>query len=530
MNEKVTNNNELVEIDIKRLWGAVWNRLWAVALSSVICAVAAFVFTIYMITPLYKSSAMFYVNNSDISLGETSLSLTSSDISASKSLVNTYIVILKSRACLNDVIDYAELDYTYGELGAMISAASVSSTEVFKVIVTSPDAKEAEKIANAIAYILPKRISEIVDGTSAKIVDYAVEAAAPSSPNRASNTIIGLLVGFILSMGIIVLRELFDTTIRNEEDITQNCKHPILATVPDMAAPTKGKYYSYYGYGNNRSKKKRSAAGTANETVLTGAGISFAASEAYKLLRTKLQFSFTDDKKCRVIGVSSAFAGEGKSLSSVNLAYALAQLEKRVLLIDCDMRRPSLAVKLNIRKIPGLSNYLTGNAQMEELIQCSDGEPKAGSFSVIAAGRNPPNPIELLSSAKMAEAIELLRAEYDYIILDLPPVGEVSDAMATANLVDGMLLVVCQNYCNRIGFSTAVNQFEFVGVRILGIVMNRVSDHARGYGNRYYNYKKYYRRYGYYRSRYGYGYSYGYGAYDNTAKKQGAESEGGEEK
>jgi len=524
MNEKVTNNNELIEIDIKRLWSAVWSRLWLVALSSVICGVLAFIYTIYMITPLYKSSAMFYVNNSDISLDGASLSVSSSDISASKSLVDTYIVILKSRACLNDVIDYADLNYTYSELGGMISAASVSSTEVFKVVVTSPDAKEAEKIANAIAYILPKRITEIVEGTSAKIVDYAVVAAAPSSPSRPKNAVIGFLIGFIVSVGFIVLRELFDTTIRGEEDITQSCKHPILATVPDMTASPKGKYYSYYGYGNNRAKK-RSAPGTA-ETVLTGAGISFAASEAYKLLRTKLQFSFTDDKKCRVIGVSSAFAGEGKSLSAVNLSYALAQLEKRVLLIDCDMRRPSLAVKLNIRKIPGLSNYLTGNAKMEELIQNSDGEPKAGSFSVIAAGRNPPNPIELLSSNKMAEAIETLREEYDYIILDLPPVGEVSDAMATANLVDGILLVVCQNYCNRIAFSTAVNQFEFVGARILGIVMNRVSDHARGYGNRYYYYKRYYKRYGYYKSRYGYG--YGYGAYETAASNESDDTAGKE--
>ena len=503
MNDKVTNN-ELIEIDIKRLWNAVRRRLWLVALVSVISAVTAFFYTVYMITPLYNSSALFYVNNNDISIDKTSVSLTAGDISAAKSIVETYLVIMKSRACLTDVIDYADLDYSYGQLAGMISAAPVSSTEVFQVTVTSADAKEAEKIANAIAYILPKRIGEIVEGTSAKIVDYAVVAAAPSSPNRRNNTVVGMLFGCVLTVGLIVLRELFDTTIRDEEDITQSCKHPILATVPDMTASSKSSY-SYYGYGEPRSKKKRAAAGAGGEAVLTGTGISFAASEAYKLLRTKLQFSFTDDKKCRVIGVSSAFVAEGKSVSAVNLAYSLAQLEKRVLLIDCDMRRPSLAVKLNIRKIPGLSNYLTGNAKMEELIQSSDGESKAGSFSVIAAGRNPPNPIELLSSVKMTEAIEQLREEYDYIILDLPPVGEVSDAMATANLVDGILLVVCQNYCNRIGFSNAVNQFEFVGARILGIIMNRVSEQKRSYG-KYYS-KKYYKRYGYYKAHQG---AYGY--------------------
>ena len=181
-----------------------------------------------------------------------------------------------------------------------------------------------------------------------------------------------------------------------------------------------------------------------------GSGMSFAASEAYKLLRTKLQFSFAGDNSCRVIGLSSALSGEGKSLTAINLAYSLSQLNKRVILIDCDMRRPTLAEKLDLRKRPGLSSYLTGQSRLKELIQFCGIKNDENAFHVIAAGQNPPNPVELLSSDKMAAVLEMLRQNYDYVILDLPPVGEVSDAMAVAKILDGMLLVVRQNYCNRI--------------------------------------------------------------------------------
>jgi capsular exopolysaccharide synthesis family protein len=235
--------------------------------------------------------------------------------------------------------------------------------------------------------------------------------------------------------------------------------------------------------------------------VLFGGNISFVASEAYKRLRTKLQFSFVDEKKSRVIGFSSALSGEGKSLTAVNLAYTLSQLDKKVILIDCDMRRPTLAEKLAIRKLPGLSGYLTGQHSLEEIVQNCNLKKEEDAFQVIAAGQNPPNPVELLSSAKMTKFLQQLRQQYDYIILDLPPVGEVSDAMAVANETDGMLLVVRQNYCDLLTLKESARQFNFINARILGVVYNCASENTGRYGKGYYKryYRKYYRSY-YHRS------------------------------
>ena len=489
MEENVSVKNEEIEIDFQRLFGAVWNKMWLVAVVAVICAVVTFLGTFYLITPTYQSTAMFYVNNNNISLGDTSLSITSSDITASKNLVKSYIVILNTRETLIDVIDYAGVDLTYPQVRAMISAESVNSTEIFQVVVTGTDPEEATKIANAIEYILPKRIKNIIEGTSAKVVDSAIVPAAPSAPNYTQNTLLGFAVGLIFTVLVIVLKEVFDITIRSDEDIQRGCRYPVLVAVPDMAAPSKGGYY--YGYG----KRGKTTVGSVNEPpTVIGSGISFAASEAYKLLRTKLQFAFSDDSDSRVIGISSALTGEGKSLTSVNLACMLAQLDKKVVLIDCDMRRPSLAAKLSIEKNPGLSSYLSGQSHMDTLIQ-NCGLKEEDAFDVIVAGRNPPNPIELLSSERMSRLLVKLREKYDYILLDLPPVSEVSDALAVAKQTDGMLLVVRQHYCNRLILNDTTRQFEFVGAKILGIVHNCTSDNGKGYGYRKGYYKRYYRRY-----------------------------------
>ena len=489
MSEKEKEKASGKEIDLRQLLSGLLRKSWIIVLVSIICAVISFVGTKYFVTPLYKSGAMFYVNNNTLSMGNVEIGLSSGDLTARKNLVDSYIVILKSRNTLLEVIDYAEENITYTSLRNMISASAVENTEIFQVIVTSPDPYQAERLANAIAAVLPSRISTIIENTAAVVIDDAILAQSPSSPSYSKNTTMGFLIGLVLSMGVVILWELFDVTIRTEEDVTGCCAHPVLAAVPDMTNQGKGGYY--YRDGN---RQRTGSIGADSKPVLVGPGISFAASEAYKLLRTKLQFSFVDEKDCHIIGVSSALAGEGKSLSSINLAFSLAQLEKKVLLVDCDMRRPSLNTKLPIQKTPGLSNYLTRQVTKQEVLQkYGDQETQ---FDVVSSGRNPPNPIELLSSKRMQQVLEEFRSDYDYIILDLPPVGEVSDALVATQLVDGILFVVRQNYCDRNALIAALDQFRFVKTRILGVVLNCTTEGSHYYGKRYYRvYRRYYNRY-----------------------------------
>lgn len=498
MNGQVISNktSDLSEVNFKKMLEEVFRKIWLIMISAVACAGFAIVATILWVTPQYQASAVFYVNNSSISIADTSLSIDSGDISASKSLVNTYIVILQDRVTLRDIIDYAGVDMSYTELYNNIAAESLNETEVFRVTVTDSNPQYAEKLANAVAYILPKRIASIIDGTSVKIVSDALTPVIPSSPNYTMNAIIGFLLGFVLAAGTVVLRVALDTTIRETDDIHQNCKYPILASVPDMSLPNKGNSH-YYGYGRSSThgkKGKYAATKQIMEPAIMGPDISFAASEAYKLLRTKIQFSFSDENDCHVIGLSSAISSEGKSLTAVNLAFAMSQLNKKVLLVDCDMRRPTLAEKLGILKQPGLSSYLTRQCHLDDIVQSCNVKGNENVFHVISAGQNPPNPTELLSSERMKKALSTMREAYDYVILDLPPVGEVSDAMAVAKEADGLLIIVRQNFCDRNILAEAIQQVEFIDAKILGIVFNGTNEHGGRYGRGYY--KRYYKQYG----------------------------------
>lgn len=244
---------EFIEIDILRLVKAVWQKIWAVILAAVIFGSATFGFTYLFIEPTYEAKTLLYVNNSNFSVGNTSFNISTSSLSAAQELVNTYIVILKARTSLNEIIEYAELNRSYTELQSMISAAPVNSTEIFEVVVTSTDPSESEKIANAIATLLPKRIAEIVDGSSVRVVDYAIVPTSRSGPSYAQNTFIGMVLGILISVAIIIIRELFDVFVREEQYLTQTYPYPILAAIPNMRnSKSSGYYTSDYTSSSNK--------------------------------------------------------------------------------------------------------------------------------------------------------------------------------------------------------------------------------------------------------------------------------------
>lgn len=520
--KNLTQNTEEFEIDLQRLFAALLRKAWMIITATVIAGLLSLSVTAFLITPLYQSTAMFYVNNGSFSLGSASINMSSSDLSVSKSLVDSYIVILNTRETLTAVADYAEVDRSYTEMKEMISATAVNETEIFQVVVTSADPKEAEAIADAISYILPKRISSIVEGTSAEIVDHAVLPSKKSSPNTMKNTMVGLMLGFMASVGLICLYEIFNITIRSEEDIEQCCHYPVLAVVPDMRSGSKGGGYYAYNHKeevkkrkNSRKKQtfagknKKNLAAENNDLAFIGNNLGFSAAEAYKLLGTKVQFSFADEMDNHVISVSSSLPGEGKSLTSINLGHSLSTLNKKVLIVDCDLRKPSMATKLGIKATPGLSNYLVRQNDLTEVVQklTLDGGVR---IDAITAGDIPPNAVELLSSDRMSRLVTDLRQTYDVIILDLPPIREVSDAMVVSKLSDGILIVTRENYCDRVLLGSSIKQFEFINAKILGIVLNCSRDKDE-------NNRKYYGKYGRYGYRYGYGYHKHYRTYEDAA-------------
>lgn len=226
-------NSQYYEIDIIHLLWALWHRMWAIILSGLIFASAGFGFSTYLIPPKYEAEAMMYVNNSSATLGGSSFSISSSELTAAQSLADTYIIILKTRTTLEEVIEKEKLDYTYEELYDMVSSEAVNNTEVFSIRVTSEDPQEARRIANAIARILPDKISDIVDGSSVRVVDYAVTPDKCVSPSVIKFMTVGFVFGALIVCAVIVIRTLMDTLIHDDEYLMQTYNFPVLAVIPN---------------------------------------------------------------------------------------------------------------------------------------------------------------------------------------------------------------------------------------------------------------------------------------------------------
>ena len=223
--------------------------------------------------------------------------------------------------------------------------------------------------------------------------------------------------------------------------------------------------------------------------------LEFTAREQYKLLRTNLSFTLPEDEECPVIGITSAMRGEGKSTTAINLAYVLAESGKKVLLIDGDLRIPSIAKKLKMKKSEGLTDLLMTTST--EYIKEFDFQ-HYNNWYIITSGDLPPNPSELLGSSRMGKLLSTLKELFDYILIDLPPVNLVSDALAISKYVSGMILVIREGNTEKAELDSCVRQLNLSNAKILGCVMNETKN-GKGYYRRY-KYKRYYRNYSTYGS------------------------------
>lgn len=244
------------------------------------------------------------------------------------------------------------------------------------------------------------------------------------------------------------------------------------------------------------AKKNAKSEAIIERRTMIGARMNFASSEAYKVLRTNLMFSFPDNDSCKVIGTTSSFKGEGKSMTSLNLAYTLAEANKRVLLIEGDMRLPTLANRLKLKPAPGLSNLLAGLKSINDAVQ-HFASGKEGSepvvIDVVVAGTIPPNPSELISSNRMEALVTTLKKHYDYILIDLPPVTAVTDAIVASKVTDGLMVVVRNNVANRGALAETMRQLKLVNCKILGFVYTDATSGGSYYKKGYYK-KDYYKK------------------------------------
>jgi capsular exopolysaccharide synthesis family protein len=349
--------------------------------------------------------------------------------------------------------------------------------------------RSKEVYENLYTLLLQKAEEERIKSTSSnigvKIVDLAAMPTKPVPKKQAQLYMMGVLLGLLLGFGLAFLIEFNDTTIKSNEDIERYIELPVLGTIPHIIHKK-----------NDIAIRRRSAKSHKAVTVtqyprqvFNFDGDDSVNTEAYRSLRTNLLFT-SPDKPLQILAVTSAGPSEGKSLTISNLALAYAQLGKRTLLIDTDLRRPVLHHIFNVKREPGFTDLFIANPDFERCIH-KDIKP---NLSLLSAGIFTPNPAELLGSHKLEQLLSWFRENYDMIFFDTPPIVAVTDATLLGKKIDGMLIVAKSHHIDREILLRAVNTLRNVGVRVVGAVLNDINLSHRyssyGYYKYYYHYYK----------------------------------------
>lgn len=303
--------------------------------------------------------------------------------------------------------------------------------------------------------------------TNIRVVEKAEAPRGPISPNRTRNYQVALVLGLLVGVGLALGFEHLDNTFKTPDDVKEQLGLPFLGMVPDVGLKggTRGAPAALIRY--------------------TSSGVA----DAYRVLRTNLIFTSAETTGRSAV-VTSASPGEGKTTTVANLAAALANNGAKVLAIDADLRRPTLHSHFGVQKTPGLSDLIVGKAAASQAIQST----RVNGLQVLACGYQPPNPAELLGSPMMKQVLEALRAHYDWVLIDSPPLLAMADAPVLATLVDGVVLVLAAEVATKPAVMRAVDQLSSVGAKVIGVVLNRVNLERNSY---YYSqhYGEYYRSY-----------------------------------
>lgn len=441
----------------------VARRRWKlIALSVLTCVAAAAAVTASM-TPQYQSTARLFVSTAQ---SDTADAYQGGLFSAQR--VTSYADLVSSRDMAERVADRLDLDVAPQELADQVSARVVPETVILQLTATDPNPAQAQRLADAYAETLTRAVEELETPPGggrapikASVVDAASFPETPVSPEPLRNVGLALVVGLLLGVGLAVVRELLDTSVKGPEDIESVTDAPLMGAI---------NYDS----------------GAGRRPLVTELEPHAGRVEAFRVLRTNLQFVDVDTAD-KVFVVTSSLPEEGKTTTAANLAITLAQAGHRTVLAECDLRRPRVADVLQMDNAVGITTLLLGRVSLADALQKHGGS----GLEVLTSGAIPPNPAELLQSRAMAELITELRRDYDMVIIDAPPLLPVTDAALLTAQADGALVVVRHGRTTRDQLDHALDRIAGVDGRVLGTVLNMVPSRSGG------------------KTEYGYGYGYG---------------------
>lgn len=463
-------NNEVQMPDKIDLWDiaeTMWKnfrRYWGrLIILAVVLAVGFVGYTVYTYNPVYTSYATFVVTKDNTN---------AVDSVVSARIANTFPYLLRSAGLENRIRN--ELGLVNGAaFPASLSASSMEDTNLLTITAVSSSDTQGQQVITAVIKYLPEYISEVVGNAKLTVIDQSGLDEQMNTLSIPKTVMKGVLAGIIVILVILFLLAYNDSTIRKYEDLKKHLNVSCLGTVP-------------------LTKFKKRKQKFDSRIIITNDKIPANFQEAISALRTRVEKEMRE-KKLRTLLISSSLPGEGKTTVSLNLALSLSQCDKKVLLIDGDLRNPSLHTNLNIEQKDikiGITDILKGKAAARDAIISFEDS----NMDLILGRKSTGNASELLSSHRMQEAIDELVDYYDYVIIDTPPSAMMADASVVAAFMDAVLYVIRQDYAKVKYITEGIGLLSDSDTQVIGCVLNCAEN---GFGS--YGYGKY--------GKYGYGYT-----------------------
>lgn len=495
--------NKKREITLGYLFGVLKKSVIVMLIAAVVAGALGAVYTAFIKKPSYKATATFLVNNTASGDEFTSQNLTSAAISIA---TNCAELVNYSESIRRVVVDNGlaqklgceSADECVNMLRGMIKGYKTQDdAALFSVTVTSGSAETTQLVLEAVRVSVPQYIEEVysfnhkIEGSDGEIkqksfvlpVGFESVSVIRSSPVVAA-LIMALLAAVVVYLVYFVLA-IFDNSVYGEQSIKENFDEPIIGSIPS--------WYTSEEEANAARKGKKNGHVVRNyKNKLLDSDTPFFITEAFNTLRTNIIFAAAAAKN-PIFVLTSDVPGVGKTITSANLALSLANLDKKVLLVECDMRCPAFYKVFGKKSEKGLSELLAGIENKTSDVAVNY---EGTGLDVLFCGKIPPNPSELLSGYRMKELADEWKAQYDYILLDMPPIGEVTDAGVVSNIVNGYVLTVRCNCSNVKEIRVATERIAAVNGNIMGIVLNDVDPKVSGSGKKHYAtyYKHYYSR------------------------------------
>lgn len=509
-------------LDLRQYVSLFWHWAWLIFLVAVLAAGLSYLVSRGM-RPFYRSSTTVLVNEAPATQATDYTS-----VLMSKQLTSTYAQMMTKDPVLSEVKEVVGISNSLSELKSWITVSALRDTQLIQVSVETSDPDFSAKIANTVVSVFAKQIQEIQierfaqskaalelqmadtdkqinlysdqielattteekERLDAKLAQYrsiysnlllsyeqirlseaqsissvvqvetAVPASDPIRPKVLLNTLLAAIAGFLLASIVIITREALDDSIKTPQDIIQKFKLPVLGVI-------------------NRH-------GNGEDLPITMIEPRSPTAEAYRTLRTNVSYTGID-QPVKVILMTSAEPGEGKSKTISNLAVVMAQNGNQVIIADCDMRHPRIHAYFKLANRVGISKLFAHPEILKSVYQFV----KVDGLNIITTGPLPPNPAELMGSKAMQSVLSTMRQAADFVLIDTPPVLAVTDAAALAPSVDGVILVVQPGKTRTGALRQTVEQLRQVNARILGVVLNNVITKGKSYGYHYKEYRNY---------------------------------------